>query len=137
MCLKIFGFFLLFAGIVLIIYAALSTYQVFSKKASPINLFSFSGISMDPSQFIPQSSINPEISQLLKQSQGIQTSKKTEMIPADLINDPANIFAHLMLMGFLATIGFKLASLGTMLVRPIVVHLKAKETVVMPEDSVQ
>lgn len=137
MYLKIFGFFLLFAGIVLIIYAALSTYLVFSKKASPINLFSFNGISMDPSQFIPQASINPEIAQLLGKEQNIGQLKKTEVIPPEIINDTANIFAHLMLMGFLATIGFKLASLGAMLVRPIVVHLKAKETVVMPEDSVQ
>lgn len=127
MAIKVTGFVLLFLGIILIVYAAVSTYLVFSKNAEPIKLFSFTGISFDPSQFIPQMSANQELNNLFKQSETVGNREKAEMIPANLINDTSNIFAHLMLMGFLATIGFKLASLGAMLVRPIVVHLRAKE----------
>lgn len=130
---KIIGYTLLILGVAIIFYAAFSTYLVFTKKSEPVKLFNFSGISLDPSQFLPQTNttLPPEINKLFKQDQlSPKSTQKTELIPPDLLNSSSNVFAHLFLMGFLATIGFKLASLGTMLVRPIVVHLKAKEVAV-------
>jgi hypothetical protein len=52
---------------------------------------------------------------------------KTEIISATMLNDSSNIFAHLMLMGFIVSLGYKLANLGIQMLRPIVVKLKAKE----------
>lgn len=123
---KIIGYILLVFGITIILYSATNTYLVFTKQQPPISLFNFSGISMDLSKFIPNIGTPIEDSQVLKQTK-ISNSGKAEFISADMINQSSNIFAHLMLMGFLATIGFRLASLGISLIRPIVVHLKAKE----------
>lgn len=111
---KIVGYILLLAGIIIIIFSAFNTYLVFTKKAEPIQLFSFNGLSIKPSQFMP---VNLQIS----------SESKVEVVSSEMINLSSNIFAHLMLMGFLATIGFKIASLGIMLIRPVVVNLKAKE----------
>lgn len=128
---KVTGYLLLFVGIVVIIFSAFSVYSVFTKRSKPIELFSFSGISLDPSSLLP-SDLPLEARQLMQQ----QNTKKVEMFPAEMINGPINTYAHLFLMGFIASIGFKLAQLGTLLVRPIVVHLKAKEvTVAKPEDG--
>lgn len=129
---KIIGYTLLGLGLIIIFASAFSVYQVFTRQAEPVKLFNFPGISFDPAKFMPNSanlSLPPEVSQYLKQGQIEEktTAGKTELVPADMINSSSNIFAHLFLMGFLATVGYRLASLGIKLVRPIVVHLKAKE----------
>lgn len=123
---KIIGYILLVFGITVILYSAFNTYLVFTKQQAPIDLFNFSGISMDLSKFIPSTGIPAEYSQALKQTK-TANSGNTEFIPPNMINQTSNIFAHLMLMGFLASIGYRLASLGINLIRPLVVHLKAKE----------
>lgn len=112
---KIAGYILLVSGILVIAFAAWSVFSVFTKKSTPVQLFSFSGISLDASKLtggaVPQS----------KDSQ-------MELIPSSLLNDTSNIFAHLFLMGFIAGIGHKIASLGVMLLRPVEVKVRTKET---------
>lgn len=128
---KILGYILISFGIMAIIYAVLSVYSVFTKKSKPVQLFNFEGISLDASQLVPQvpqdlpDNLPPEASQLLNQQN--LSSQKAELIPASVLNDSTNIFAHLFLMGFIASAGQKIASLGTRLVRPINVKLRAKE----------
>lgn len=121
---KTIGYSLIIVGIVTILFSATSVYLVFTKKSEPVKLFNFKGIGLDVGGFFADS-LPPEASQMLSQNRG--KSPSTEIISADLINDTSNIFAHLFLMGFVASVGYKLASLGVMLVRPIVVKLKAKE----------
>ena len=79
--------------------------MVFTKRITPIDLFSF-----------------PDAA--------TQSTQKTELISALMLNESSNLFAHLMLMGFMASIGSKIAALGVSMVRPIVVKLKAKEEAV-------
>lgn len=117
---KIIGYALLIIGIVIIVFSAISVWGVFTKKVQPVQLFNFKGVSLDLGGVISQN-LPQEAKSLVK------PSAPTEIISADFINDSSNIFAHLILMGFLASIGFKLASLGVMMIRPIVVKLKAKE----------
>lgn len=117
---KIIGYILIFFGIIIIAYAGISTYLVFTKQMEPIKLFSFAGVSIDPTQYI-QNSTN-------SLPKGLSTrNTKMELISSDMINTTSNIFAYIFLMGFLVTVGFKIASIGAMLVRPIVVHLKSKD----------
>lgn len=123
---KAIGYFLLVLGILVIIFSGFNVYQVFTRQVKPVQLFNFKGIGLDTSQML-RDSLPPEAGQLLQSNQ--RSSATTEIIPAELINQTSNVFAHLMLMGFLASIGAKLANLGVMLVRPIVVKLKAKEIV--------
>lgn len=125
---KITGYILLIIGILTILLSGLSVYQVFTKRTNPIDLFNFSGISIDTSkigQQIDTTSLPPSAQELIKTNS--QTPQKTEILPAEVLNQTSNIFAHLFLMGFIASIGYKLAGLGVMLLRPVEVKVKTKE----------
>lgn len=107
---KIVGYSLLIIGVFVIIFCGLNVLFVFTGKALPIQPFNFPGVSLDLSQSLG-----------LPKTAGV---KPTELISADMLNQSSNLFTHLFLMGFLAGIGQKLASLGVQLVRPIVVKSK-------------
>ena len=117
---KILGYILLAVGLVIIIFAVVSVFNVFTAKVEPVDLFKLSGVSLDLGSLIG-GDLPPEAREQIQRSGG---SAKSELISPDLINKPLNIFAHLTLMGFLASVGFKVASLGVMLIRPIKVKLK-------------
>ena len=126
---KIIGYILLILGLIIIFFSGFSVYQVFTKQAKPAQLFNFKGIGLDTSSII-SNSLPPEFAQMVPKNSGGATQ---EIIPPALLNESSNIFAHLMLMGFLMSLGAKIASLGIQLVRPIVVKLKTKE--VIPEST--
>jgi len=111
---KIVGYVLLFAGIAIILFSAFSVYGVFSKKVDPIQFFTIGSVPVE----IPIAGQNVD--------KGIDGTGIS--IPMEVIKNPLNSFAHLALMMFIGGVGFKIASLGTMLVRPIVVKLKSKES---------
>lgn len=115
---KIIGYTLLSSGIAIILFSAFNVVFVFTKQAQPVQLFNFPAITFDMSQSLT-AGLPPQLAQAVKTS-----SKPTELISAEMLNQTSNIFAHLLLMGFLAGIGQKLASLGVQLVRPIVVKSK-------------
>jgi hypothetical protein len=99
---KITGYCLLAFGVFLILGSALSVYRVFTNQTKPLAVFNFEPISLDLGQ--------PQI-------------PKTQIVPAAMLNDTANLAAHLFLMGFIASVGQKLASLGVQLLRPIEIKL--------------
>jgi hypothetical protein len=111
---KIIGYILLFAGIVIILFSGFSVYGVFSKKTKPVQFFSIGTLPIE----IPIAGQNVD-----KEIDGAGID-----IPMEVIQDPLNSFAHLALMMFIGGVGFKISSLGTMLVRPVVVKLKSKES---------
>ncbi|MBI3887492.1 hypothetical protein HY310_00295 [Candidatus Microgenomates bacterium] len=115
---KIVGYSLLAVGVLLIIFSAVNVFNVFTGNSKPIQLFKLSGISVDFTQQM-SASLPAEFTKSLNIKQAV--SKPTEIVPAELLNDTSNLFAHIMLMGFIAATGQKLASLGVQLVRPIVV----------------
>lgn len=119
---KITGYLLLAFGVLLMLVSCWNVYGIFTKRAQPIELFNFKGISIDPSTFMG-AELPPEQRAQLK----FASDSKIELASPDLLNDTSNLFAHLLLMGFILNVGFKLASLGTMLIRPVVVKLKSKE----------
>jgi len=118
---KVLGYLLIGAGLIAIVYAVLNLFSVFYGKSKPVAIFNFSGISLDTSQLVPQN-LTPETSEFFQEQPS--GSQQTEIISADVLNQSSNIFAHLLLVGFLASAGQKIASIGTMLVRPINVKLK-------------
>jgi hypothetical protein len=129
---KIIGYLFLIVGLLIAGYSCFSMYQVFTKRTEPVQLFTFAGISLDPAKFTAGSLPAGIPSQITQQLQ--VGMKAMEIIPANVLNDTSNIFAHMLLMGFVASIGFRLATLGATLVRPIVVHLRPKSELV---DSVR
>lgn len=108
---KIVGYLLLFIGVVIILYSGINVYQVFTKQIDPINLFAFNGIGIDFSKMIEGAPPNANLTQ--------------ELVAPNVLNQPMNYIAHVVLMGFIGSIGYKLASIATMLVRPI--HVTVKE----------
>lgn len=122
---KIVGYLLLVAGLVIIVIAVISVYSVFTKKSNPVDLFNLGGISIDMSSFAGADLSSEQREQLARSN----LSTKTELIPSSVLSTPLNYAAHLMFMGFLASIGFKIANIGTMLIRPIKVKLKSQDTV--------
>lgn len=112
------GYGLLVIGIIIIVLATLSVYGVFKGKATPVNIFNFNSITINSNQLV-----NVEIPGAKTQSSEI------ELLPASILNQTSNVFAHLILMGFMASIGYKIAALGVMMLRPVVVKLNEKKQV--------
>ena len=108
---KAIGYLLLSAGITVIVYAALSVFQVFSNQTQPYSLFAFEPISID-------------LSKAIDLPLPAKENASQELINSELLNKPMNIFAHVILMGFLVTVGYKIAGIGAMLIRPIKINLK-------------
>ena len=121
---KIVGYLLIGSGLIVMVLASLSVYSVFTKKSAPVQLFNFGPISLDASQLIPQDLPEGAGEIINKQSSGLP---KAELLPANVLNDSSNVFAHHFLMGFIVSVGYKIASLGAVLVRPVNVKLRAKE----------
>ncbi|MFV1917618.1 MAG: hypothetical protein ACC618_04035 [Patescibacteria group bacterium] len=112
---KVFGYLLLVIGLVVIVYSVFSVFNVFTGKSQAVDLFQLSGISLD-------------LSSLVAGEIPSGGSTQAEIVPPELINKPLNVATHLFLMGFVASVGFKVASLGVMLVRPIKVKLKEDQS---------
>jgi hypothetical protein len=112
---KTVGYILLSAGVLVIALAAISVLLVFTKNVQPVQLFNFQGVSLDLSSVVPQ-------------LPGTKPSAaKTEILPSNVLNDSSNVFAHLFLMGFIANIGGRIATLGVQLLRPVEVKVRTKE----------
>lgn len=120
---RIVGYLLFLAGILIIAYSIFNVYKVFTRSFEPVQLFDFQAIGLDAGSLIG-SDLSAEQQELVRAS-GAQT--KLEIVPASLLNQSSNILAHLLLMGFLASAGYKLASLGIMMLRPVVVKLIGKD----------
>ena len=101
-------------GIALILISAASVYMVFTGRANPYPLFDFPPIGFGADQLLNTQTVPKQL----------VSQEKVELISSDLLNNTSNITAHLFLMGFLASIGGRLANIGTMLVRPISVKLQ-------------
>lgn len=106
---RIIGYFLLLLGLVMIFYPVYNVYQVFKGHALPYHLFTFKPIAMDLSKFVEGTPQNTNMTQ--------------ELVASDLLNKPLDLAAHIILMGFIVTAGYRVASLGVLLVRTVKVKL--------------
>lgn len=104
---KIIGYILLVAGVLMIVVPVFNVYSVYTGKAQPIEPLKLKGVSLD-----------------LSSATGGQIPASPELLSSEQLNEPLNLVSHLLLMGFIASAGFRIAKLGTMLVRPIKVALK-------------
>ena len=115
---KVIGYLLVIVGLAMIIYPSFNVYQVFKGKVKAFDLFSFAPIAIDLSKFVPQAPSNIDL--------------KQDLIASDLLNKPLNLTFHLLLMGFVVSSGYKIASVGVMLVRTIKVKVKEEKSVLFP-----
>jgi hypothetical protein len=113
---RITGYTLLVIGFSVMIASLYLVFNVFSGASEPYALFDLHEISIDATLLIPAESLNPDV------------DHNIVLMDKDSLNHVANTIFYLIFMGFAASIGFKIASIGTMLVRTIQVNLKeAKE----------
>lgn len=120
---KVIGYVLLVVGVGVIVFSAFNVYGVFTKRISPIQLFSFPAVTVDLGKAI-SGNLPKELQNAQKDN---PAQPPVELIPADMLNLTSNITAHVILMGFLVGIGHKLSSLGVQLLRPVTVKISNKE----------
>jgi hypothetical protein len=125
---KVTGYLLVVIGLIIILFSGFSVYQVFTAKEKPVDLFHFDGISLNLSSLLGSGEGLSSEQQAALEKQKSQI-KPQEIVSAQLLNESSNLAAHIFLMGFIASIGYKVASLGVQFVRPIIVKVReSKET---------
>ncbi|HRN70405.1 MAG TPA: hypothetical protein PLS49_04410 [Candidatus Woesebacteria bacterium] len=119
---KITGYSLLATGIIIMLFATIQIILVFTGKAKPIELFQYEK---------PQQTLSSELdlNSLLTQLQAGQTNNAGSLpslpfLDSETINRSLNLIVYYLIMQFLLGLGYKFASLGTQLIRPINVILK-------------
>lgn len=125
---KLTGYLLLLVGLGIIFFAGFSAYSVFTKKTEPVNLFNLTGISLDLSQ-----AANIELPQEFADA-GVKisdTDQKQEILSSELLNSTSNLVAHIILMGFIVNIGYKVAMLGVEMNRTVIVNVRNQERSVL------
>lgn len=108
---KIVGYTLLAFGLIIILFSGFKVYRVFTGAENPYQIFSLAGISVDLGKAIGQTG-DAKLTQ--------------ELLNSDALNKPLNYAFYIMLMGFVSSIGFKIASLGVQLARTLKVSVKEK-----------
>lgn len=111
---KVTGYSLIVVGLLIIAYAGFSVFSVFTARAEAIELFQFKGVSI-PLSALMEGGAPP----------GVELPE-IEIFPAEVLNSTTNTLFYLLFMGFLVTVGAKVATLGINLVRPIIVKVEGK-----------
>ncbi|OGD08788.1 hypothetical protein A2397_05190 [Candidatus Amesbacteria bacterium RIFOXYB1_FULL_44_23] len=103
---KVIGYILLLIGVLSIIFSTYNAFQVFTGKAKPIQYFTEKNSPLDLSS----------LSGMLGPTSGT-------LVSASSVNDGLNLTLHIFLISIISGAGYKLASLGIMLLRAIEVKL--------------
>jgi len=103
---KVIGYILLLIGVLSIIFLTYNAFQVFTGKAKPIQYFTEKNSPLDLSS----------LSGMLGPTSG-------SLVSASSVNDSLNLTLHIFLISIISGAGYKLASLGIMLLRAIEVKL--------------
>ena len=116
---QVLGYVLMSSGMIVMLFALLQMFLVFSGKEDPYALFQLSPVRFDISKlFNNQPGIAPPSS----------ADTSIEIFSAKDTNKMMNLTVYFFLMSFVLMVGFRISSIGTMLVRPIVVKLKEAQS---------
>lgn len=96
---KITGYALIAIGLIIIFGCIFNVLGILAKQATPVRLFSFSGLSFDLGTALPG------------------MNAKQEIVSGKELSDTVNLFAHIVLLGFIINAAGKIAQIGTNLVR--------------------
>lgn len=117
---RVTGYILLIAGLIIMFGALIQVLLVFTGRIQPISTFSIESPKLSLSAFMPQL---PTGSLPLPAGTGDQS---LELLPTADFNKMINMSVTIFLMGFVLSFGFKIASLGVMMLRPVVVKTAGK-----------
>ncbi len=108
---KIFGYFLLFLGLVIICWSLYGTYNIFTDKTNPPEIFELSEEKID---------ISPSSGSLQNREDQIRELIKQQlegMIPPDSISKLLNLISWSIMIGIFVFAASKISSIGIQLIR--------------------
>ena len=123
------GYLCLALGFIIIVADVFQTYRVFTKQDKPPQLFDFEGVKLDLAKLTPSLPMSDSVKKIMKDNNVNITqlssgpSEPTEILPPAMINDVSNFGIFMFLVGFGLNLGYKVASIGVKLIRPI--YIKA------------
>ncbi len=123
----VIGYGLVAVGVLIMLLSLFQVYRVFTKQAQVVQFFSFQGVKIDLGALAPQidtsalDKVRTSLNLPPSTSSPSRSVAETEIIPAEVLNGPANLGVYMLFMGFVLNLGYKIADLGTKLVRPIYV----------------
>jgi hypothetical protein len=113
------GFSLLGFGVLLMLLTVIQITLVFTNIIKPIPLFS------DSSGNSPLSSLTQQAGS--STASGQQLPALPSFMSSQTLNQSLNTMSDFFLMSFIGGFGYKLANLGVLMLRPVVVKLKSKD----------
>lgn len=114
---KYTGYALLFGGILLMTAAFFIVFLTFTGVLAPTPIFNTKGVSLDMQSMLP-----PSLRDLNSLS-STNADQNMQLFSGADLNKSLNLTMTFFLMSFLLMLGYKIASLGIQLLRPIVVKL--------------
>ncbi|MBI4096356.1 MAG: hypothetical protein HY425_01430 [Candidatus Levybacteria bacterium] len=121
---KITGYLLLLLGLGIMIFCVVNIVMVFTDKAEPFPVFNIQSGS---------STNTPDLNNLVAQLQKNNPNAfqlqlpKIDILPPESLNQMLNLSTQFFLMTFILGFGYKIASLGVQLIRPINIKLKTPQ----------
>jgi hypothetical protein len=133
---KTTGYILLGSGILCMLFATVQIIMVFTGRITPMKLFK-----SEENSILTTDSLNPQ--ELFKQFQDSNTQQQGEpsvmpniqLIDTKSLNEIFNLTIYYLIMQFLLSLGFKFASLGIQLLRPIIIEMKHRRNDLMKDES--
>lgn len=120
---KTIGYWLLAAGILMIVVPIFLIANVLTGKNKPPQVFNVEAPTFD----LPLSGQQLELPKDVKLPQGFVSqggSQKTKIIPDEVFNSSLNIGVYYLLMVFIASSGSKIAGIGVKLIKDIKIQVK-------------
>lgn len=121
---KVTGYLLLVVGLAIMVISVINIFLVFTNRVKPFSVFNLASSSSSSAL-----NINDIISQIQKNNPDALNQSiappKLDILPPEVLNQTLNMTTHFFLMSFILGFGYKLASLGVSLIRPINVKLKS------------
>ncbi|MEI7653632.1 MAG: hypothetical protein WCJ70_05190 [bacterium] len=125
----IWGYLLLFTGVMIIFVASLQAYGLYRGTVQLPKIFNFPGIKLDLAAMQPKMDTSA-IAEMAKRA-GVEAPKMpelpamepTEIVSAEMVNESSNLGAFIFLLGFAVNVGYKVSSLGVKLIRPLYVKV--------------
>jgi len=139
---KIIGYTMLGVGILLMMFSSFQIILTFTGKAQPIKIFE-----SEPKENVQNDTSNLDISnpdQLLQQIQQDPFSLLTsggsgtnfpQIIDPTIINQMLNLMVYYFIMQFVLGLGYKLASLGVQMIRPLKISIDKNQLTSLLESS--
>jgi len=112
---KIFGWFILLLGLVIIIWPLYFSYQIFLGKTETPDIFRL--ISRVQPNYSKNSQLSANPAELQAQIEGMIANQLKELLPSDLINKFFNLAGWMIVAGILIFGGSQISNLGVKMLK--------------------